>query len=396
MSGTPSVATIELPYLQRFRDRHGHERLYYRRGDRRVALPGPSGSPEFLAAYQAAHGSHAAQEADKAARLIPGTMAALVASYRSSAAWKALRPETHRAYIPFLDDLVAQYHGHRVAALEARHVRQLVEKRAGTPASANRLLSILRILMRHAIDLDWRDTDATAGVRGIRYRTQSIETWTEEDIDAFWRTWPAGSRARLALALLLYTGQRRGDVIRLGRQHVRSARLHVVQGKTGARLSIPIHPDLAAEIAAIGHNHLTFLVTETGAPFASGNAFYNWFRWAAGKAGVSKPPHGLRSAAARRLAEAGCSTREIMSLTGHTTLPEVERYTRAADQAKLAQRAVARMPGLATRSLKSVNPDHSSADNNALMLPMVEPREPPQSGNIKKISRQPGSKARTK
>ena len=396
MSGTPRVAKIDLPYLQRFRDRHGHERLYYRRGARRVALPGPTGSPEFLEAYQAAHASYAAQQADKAARLTPGTMAALVVSYRSSATWRALRPETHRAYSPFLDDLVAQYHTNRVAMMEPRHVRQLVEKRATTPASANRLLSILRILMQHAIDLGWRDTDPTAGVRGIRYRTRSIETWTEQDIEAFRRHWPAGTRARLALSLLLYTGQRRGDVIRLGQQHVRDGEIHVVQGKTGARLRIPIHADLAAELRAISHDHLAFLVTEAGAPFATGNAFYNWFRWAAGKAGVEKPPHGLRSAAARRLAEAGCSTREIMALTGHSTLAEVERYTRMANQAELAQRAVARMPGLATRSRESVNPHHSSADINGLTLPVVEPREPPQSGNISRIVSQPTRNRRTK
>lgn len=395
MSGTPPLATIELPYLQRFKDRHGHERLYYRRGGRRVALPGPTGSPEFLEAYQAAQASHGAQQADKAARLTPGTVAALVASYRSSATWRALRPETHRAYSPFLDDLVAQHHGNRVAMMEPRHVRQLVEKRADTPASANRLLSILRILMQHAIGLGWRDTDPTAGVRGIRYRTRSIETWTEQDIEAFRRHWPAGTRARLALSLLLYTGQRRGDVIRLGPQHVRDGEIHVVQGKTDVRLRIPIHADLAAELRAASHNHLAFLMTQAGAPFATGNAFYNWFRWAAGKAGVEKPPHGLRSAAARRLAEAGCSTREIMALTGHSTLAEVERYTRMANQAELAQRAVARMPGLATRPSESVNPGHSSANINELMPPVVEPRGPPQSGDIKKLIRQPRPKART-
>ena len=56
-------------------------------------------------------------------------------------------------------------------------------------------------------------------------------------------------------------------------------------------------------------------------------------------------PHGLRKAAGRRLAEAGCSSRELMAVLGHKTLSEAERYTRDADQARLASAAVARLEG---------------------------------------------------
>jgi hypothetical protein len=64
-----------------------------------------------------------------------------------------------------------------------------------------------------------------------------------------WYSWveSSPSRARLALALLLYTGQRRGDVIRMGAQHVRGGTLYVKQEKTGAELAIPMHPDLGCQ-----------------------------------------------------------------------------------------------------------------------------------------------------
>jgi integrase len=53
--------------------------------------------------------------------------------------------------------------------------------------------------------------------------------------------------------------------------------------------------------------------------------------------------HGLRKAAARRLAEAGCSANEIAAVTGHASLEEVTRYTKAADQKRLARSAIRRL-----------------------------------------------------
>ena len=117
------------------------------------------------------------------------------------------------------------------------------------------------------------------GVRSIKIRSDGIYTWSEDDIVAFEAMHPIGSRARLALALLLFTAQRRGDVIRMGRQHIRDGTIHVTQRKTGAVLAIPIHRDLAAIIDAAPSDHLTFLVTRDGSPFSDagfGNLFREW------------------------------------------------------------------------------------------------------------------------
>src|SRR5262249_11148250 len=84
----------------------------------------------------------------------------------------------------------------------------------------------------------------------------------------------------------------------------------------------------------------TFLVTERGAPFTSAG-FGNWFRERCNEAGLSQcSAHGLRKAAATRLANAGCSTDQIKAITGHKSLSEVARYTRAADQQRLARQAM--------------------------------------------------------
>ena len=170
-------------------------------------------------------------------------------------------------------------------------------------------------------------------------KSSGIHTWTEGEIEQFERHHPAGTRARLALALLLCTAQRTGDVVRMGRQHIRDGAIAVRQNKTGATLLIPIAEQLRKELPA---TTLTFLVTEWGKPFTPGG-FGNWFRQRCREAGLPHcSAHGLRKAACRRLAEAGCSAHEIAAISGHASLREVERYTKAADQIRLARRVMKR------------------------------------------------------
>jgi len=179
-------------------------------------------------------------------------------------------------------------------------------------------------------------------VKAIRIKSSGHHSWTDVEIEQFERRHPVGSRARLALALLLYTGQRRGDVIRMGAQHIRDGFLHVRQEKTGAELTIPVHPELQMVLIATASGHLTFLTTQYGGPFKP-QAFSTWFRQECDKAGLPHcSAHGLRKAAARSLAEAGCTAHEIASITGHATLAELVRYTKAVDQRRLAEAAMAK------------------------------------------------------
>jgi integrase len=129
----------------------------------------------------------------------------------------------------------------------------------------------------------------------------------------------------------------------MGRQHIRAGVLAVKQEKTGKALAIPVHPKLRTILDATPGEHLTFLVTATGKPYG-GNHFSETFREWVDAAGLPKrcKPHGLRKAACRRLAEAGCSGNEIMAVSGHVTLKELVRYTADADQARLARNAMAK------------------------------------------------------
>lgn len=336
------VTRLPLRYVHRFKDRHGHLRHYFRRAGSRVALPGLPGSAEFMAAYQAALAE--APPPVAANRTAPGSVDALAIAYYRSAEFSVLAEMTRRTYRNVLDGL-RQEHGHRpVVGLQPEHVRRLVAAKAEKPAAANALLKMLRILCRFAVAEGWRKDDPTRDVRRVRHKSEGFRAWQESDIAAFEAHHASGSRARLALALLLYTGQRPGDVARMGRQHVRNGRVNIRQAKTGTELSIPVHPELAAALATAPAGHLTFLVTKDGAGFTP-KGFGNWFGECAWAAGVAEgcTAHGLRKAAARRLAEAGCTVHEIAAVTGHKSLREVERYTKGAEQARLADGAMARI-----------------------------------------------------
>jgi integrase/recombinase XerD len=135
----------------------------------------------------------------------------------------------------------------------------------------------------------------------------------------------------------------------LGRQHVRDGRIRFRQAKNEHRnpieVDIPLHPNLAASIAATEVGNLSFLITQYGKPFTAngfGNKFKDWCR----QAGLPHcSSHGLRKATAAALAEAGATPHEIMAITGHQTLDEVERYTKAARRTKLADEAMAKLRG---------------------------------------------------
>ena len=249
---------------------------------------------------------------------------------------------SQRHYRGIIERFRCEHGDKRIATLERRNVIAMLDAKARTPAGARDFLGCLRVLIRYAIDIGLRDSDPTLGVKTTKQKGDGFRTWLEQDIATFQSHYPVGTKPRLALELLLHTAQRRADVIRLGPQHVRDGVISVRQQKTGKTLVIPVSPALVAALEATPSKHLTFLVTEDGKPFEA-MAFTKWFRRCCDAAGLSGySAHGLRKAACRRRAEAGCSANEIAAISGHASLREVERYTRAADQARMARNAMAR------------------------------------------------------
>lgn len=334
-------------FVHGYVDRNGKPRYYFRRqGAKNVALPGLPWSPEFMAAYEAALAGRSA--AVGSARVNAGSLRAFAISYYSSLSFRSLKPSTQTIYRNAIERLCQEtdkegrkYGDKNAALMQREHVLKLMAAKNEKPESANLLRKVLRGMMTHAVEVGLRADDPTRDVRAIRSKTDGFHSWTDEEISKFEEHHAIGTRARLAFALLLYTGQRRSDVVCMGRQHVNNGAIKVRQLKTGVELNIPIHSALAETIAGtrlIGT--ATFLTTQFGRAFAAAG-FGNWFREQCDAAGLPHcSAHGLRKAAARRLAEAGCTAHEIASITGHASLREVQRYTKAADQTRLAVAAM--------------------------------------------------------
>src|SRR3974390_2019707 len=324
-------------YVQAFIDRNGKARFYFRRaGFKSVPLPGLPWSPQFMEAYEAALSGQLPQIG--ANRTKPGTVSATIVAYYYDQSFLALTRSTQRPRRGILEHFRAEHGDKRIASLHRQHIMALL--RPKKRFAARHWLMAIRALMQYAVDIGLRDDNPTTGVKLPNLKTNGYHTWTEAEIKQFEACHGPSTRARLALNLLLYTGQRRGDVIQMGRQHIRDGVLYVRQQKTGTELAIPIHPTLAATIAETPAEHLTLLTTQSGKPFSAAG-FGNWFRDRCNEAALSHfSAHGLRKAAARRLAEAGCTMHEIAAITGHASLSEIQRYTKAADQKRLALSAM--------------------------------------------------------
>jgi integrase len=203
----------------------------------------------------------------------------------------------------------------------------------------------MRMLMKFAIGKRMISSDPTVGIKTLQYASDGHHSWSEDDIDAFGKKHPVGTKARLAMTLMLYTGCRRADAVRLGPANIKNGFLTYTQQKNRIRkpvtLTIPVHPELQRVIAAtpmVGVK--TFLVTDYGKPFSEAG-FGNWFRERCNEAGLKDcSAHGLRKAIATRLAEALMTPHEIMAITGHTTLKEIERYTKPVRQRMMAEMAM--------------------------------------------------------
>jgi integrase len=340
-------------YVTEFKDRHGKWRTRFRRkGQKTHYFKSPTGSPAWHEEYRAILNDEPLPT-QKTQNVPSGSFSALIALYLQSPKFKGLRPQTQRSYLGVLRRFESMklkegstpLGTKRVAKLERQHVIVILGKMEDRKHAANNLLKRLRTLMEFALDIGWIEKDPTLRVKGYRTRSEGHPPWTEDEVVQFENKFPVGTKERLALDLLLYTGQRMGDVIKLGRQHLQNGYIVFRQNKTDAPLKIPVVEPLQKSLDTIPAGQMTFLVTAKGTPFAEGS-YGNWFRGAVKAAGITnRSSHGLRKVAARRLAEEGLSNASIKAITGHKSDSEVKRYVESANQSKLATAAMKKLYG---------------------------------------------------
>lgn len=330
-------------YLHRKVTRHGKVTWYFWPGHGpRVRLKGDYGSPEFMAAYQAAL-SGTPQDSQRRAADAPETLSWLIARYRDSGAWRALSGATKRQRDNIFLHVKESAGTFPYAQIDRASVLKGLEKRKDTPNAAKNWLTAMRGLFEWAVKANLLEANPTAGVKRLALpKTDGFIAWTDEDIDAFEARWPIGTRERLAFAILLYTGLRRGDAVKLGKQHIRSGVISLRTEKNGTQITIPVLSVLQQVIDASPTGDLALIARHDGNPMTK-ESFGNWFREACTAAGVKGSAHGLRKAGATRCAEAGATIHELNAIFGWTGTKMAAHYTEKADRARLARQAMAKL-----------------------------------------------------
>jgi integrase len=328
-------------------DQRRNRYVRFRKGGFTTNLTGIPWSPDFMTAYASALKGATPSGNIGASRTLPGTLNALIASYYRSPEFRDLKASSQKVRRNVIEKFRNErgpsgetYGDKPIKGLARKHIVDIHGARADTPEAANSLLKALRVLFAHAVEHEMIASNPAADVRRYRAKGDGFHCWTEDEIERFRATYAIGTRERLVFALCLYTAQRISDVVGMGCQHVKGNRIAVRQIKTGAPLAISMHPELAEVLKTVPKTNLTFLVDESGAPFTAA-WMSEWFSQQCDAAGLPQcTAHGLRKATGRRLAEAGCTEKQIAAVLGHVSLKEVARYTKQADQARLAEQAL--------------------------------------------------------
>jgi integrase len=346
------------PYLKRDRDRHGQPRTYVRRHDRKIRIREPWGSVAFHAAYVVAIARlNPATPAPVTFRspFPPHTLGWLGVQYFASTEFKALdlaSQVTRRGILegcfqePVSDEHDKPMGFLPLALLEPAVVKRLRDIKKGLPGAANNRRKYLSAMFAWAIDgaePALMTTNPARDVKRVRYARKGFHTWTREEVAQFKARHPIGTKPLLALALLMFTGLRRGDMVKLGRQHVKDS-LALAPGKTRhlgrEATKKPWLPILAEVVAQSPCGALTFLETAYGQPFTA-NGFGNWFRARCNEAGLPRcSAHGLRKCGATVAAENGATIKQLMAIYDWSTPHQAAVYIEAADKKKLAAQAM--------------------------------------------------------
>ena len=344
------MTSADLPYLLYDPSRHGRPRYYVRIKGRRKRVEGVDTTPPFPSTKEAHEAYWTARAALEERQGVPrdrNSLECLANGYMASRTFHRLSELTQRERRSVLGRILDSHGEKPFSLMEPRHVAMLRDELDGHPA--NKRVKILRYLFSWAMDAGHAARNPARECKLIHVASEGYTAWSRDDVRAFEDRHPVGTKARLAFALLLYTGLRRSDVVQLGPVSLRGDRLVLVQhkgrGVNPKRRDFPLVEPLRAVLDASELGATTFLETEYGKPFSIAG-FGGWFRKRCDEAGLNGlSAHGIRKAVGVMAAESGCTAHQIMQILGHDTLEEAERYTRQADAKRLGDSGFKRLFG---------------------------------------------------
>lgn len=339
----------EFPNASSYLDRHRKRRWRYRKGKKTVSLPGSPGEEVFRIAYAAALAGKPIPKA--AVTRLPTATAprSMRAAWRilisDTIEWQQLDPETQLAQTriaerfltsPVIDGQALTFGEMPIAELKRKHIKAILARKSDTPHAAAHLLRLIRKLTGVALEQEWIEYDPTYRLK-YRPKYKGWKAWPADIRAKYEERWPIGTTPRLVYSIALYYGHRRSDICFLKWTEIEADAGTVTQSKTGKALWIPTMAELGLALAAAPRSGETVLLTQYGRPFspkALGMRLQDWTKAAGIPPGYTL--HGLRKTLGKMLAEAGCTTKQIMAILGHDDIKHAELYTEEAEQRQLA------------------------------------------------------------
>lgn len=289
-----------LPYVMREVTRHGAVVWYVRKGrGKRIRLKSAYGTDEFFAEYQAA----LAGETPRLPNRLPvGTLAWLWDRYTDSLAFSQLRAATRTKKTNSMKRILARTPDARLLEITSAVIKEGIDARKDKPNVARDFLETLRSVFQWGLQAELVSADPTQGIETPRdTASKGFHVWTEKECQRFEARWPRGTWERRVFDVLLYTGLRRGDAVRVTQEHIKDGLIVMPTEKTGEVACIPILPPLAEALQYGPSDGVHLIVGKSGRPMTK-ESFGNLFRKACDEAGVPGAAHGLRKAMANRVA----------------------------------------------------------------------------------------------
>lgn len=304
----------------------------------RIRIEGKFGTEKFKLNYRKAVKKYDSGIPSQLNKENPRTLKWLISRFKQSAKWELVAASTRKQWDSFFNQMITKSGNCPFAAIKRSDIIAGMDRRRKTPAAANNFLKTNKALFSWAKDADYIKADPAKDIPKLRYKSDGHLPWDEKEIIDFRTFWPVGTRERVAMELIYDTGLRRGDAVRLGKQHMKDGEGKLKTEKTGAEVHISFSEYFMFVLEHSPTGDMAYIATVQGAP-RNKEAFGNWFRNACRQAGVKKSAHGLRKSAATEYADAGCTTKELMATFGWGTAGMAEEYTKTANRKRAQKRA---------------------------------------------------------
>ncbi|WP_208441422.1 tyrosine-type recombinase/integrase [Bartonella raoultii] len=336
------------PHLVKEVTRHGKIIWYVRiNHGKRIRIRGTYGTQEFVDNYKTALAQLQGLilPKSKTGKLTEGSFAWLLKQYLNSSNWHNLSTTTKKQRKLILMKICDSIGNIPYQVIEKKHIIAGVERRKETPAMAREFLKTLSGLFKWAIEQGLLENNPTLGVKKPPLKNkEGFPAWTEEDVEKYYQRWSHGTHERVWIDVLLYTGLRRGDAVRIGWKDVKDNIIHLKTEKSKFQTDVflPILPELAKTLEAGPIGEETFICSKHQKKLAKqrfGILFYD----ACTKAGIKKSAHGLRKLAATRAANSGATVSQLKALFGWTDDQMASLYTKSADRKRLALEAIKKL-----------------------------------------------------